>query len=92
MPPITKIKDGTVNVVGGWFLRQYIQQFLGKDWFQSFTMWGLVIIAAAQAGFETACNMETMILSIEDCQWIAGFFDGLGRVLVVVGLRRRIQT
>lgn len=87
---IQKIKDGTVHVVSGWFLRSYIEQFLGKSWFQSWTMWGLIIIAAANAGVDTACQLE--YLHIDNCTWAASVFDKIGRVLVVLGIRRRVQA
>jgi hypothetical protein len=88
--PVQKIKNGTVTIVGGWFLREYIQQFLGKDWFQSLTVWGLIVIAAANAGIDAACQLE--IMYIDDCAWAASFFDKIGRVLVVLGIRRRVQA
>ena len=88
--PITKIKEGAVSVVGGWFLRSYIENFLGKAWYRSVTIWGLVAIAAANAGVDAACQLE--LLHIDNCAWAAGVFDKAGRVLVILGLRRRMQT
>lgn len=79
--------DRLKAIIGGWFLRDYIRTFLGdKDWFESLTVVGLILVAAAQAGFVSACGQN--FLTAEQCATGAVWFTRLGEVMVIFGVRR----
>ena len=82
-----KIVEGTRAAIGGWFLRPYIQQVLGgKDWFESLTVWGLIIFVAADAVTAEVCARGLM--SAAWCADAVGFLKTVGGILGVLGVRR----
>ena len=79
--------DKVNMILGGWVLRPYINKLLGgKDFWESYTAVGLIIIAAAQAGFVSACGQN--FLTAEQCATGAVWFTRLGEVMVIFGVRR----
>ena len=74
------------NAIAGAVLRPWIKKKLGKDWYNSWTMWGIVIYAMAEAGAEMACELGA--LSVEQCFVASRWVENVGKVLVILGVRR----
>lgn len=74
-----------VNVA---LLRPAAKSYLGKDWWQSLTVWGVGLYVAAQAIADALCAPGMGLLPGDWCPQIASVLDTVGKVLVALGLRR----
>lgn len=60
-----------------------------KKWFQSMTVWGLIVFALGETFIEQACGPEGAgIFSANACAIMSGISDKVAVVLTVLGLRR----
>lgn len=85
------LRDNGSAVVGGWFLRKYIQRALGgKDWWQSWTAVGLILFETSQTFADTAC--EQGLFSWDQCETIETVLYKLGVALIALGIRRAKAT
>ena len=64
--------------------------FGGKSWYNSFTAWGLILFTAGDAAVGAVCN-ESSILPVAFCATATAVVKGLGGILTVLGLRRRLN-
>ena len=79
------------NAIAGAFLRNWIQKNLGKDWFNSMTIWGLIIYNAADGAMGAVCGGGEMLVSAVLCAKAAAVLKGFGGVLTILGIRRAAQ-
>ena len=82
-----KVIEAGRAALGGWFLRPYLQKLLGgSDWFQSITVWGLIVVVTAETfvgelgarGFISVDSFDTTVL----------YLQRAGEILAVLGVRR----
>lgn len=78
---------GIRQAVGGFFLRQWIVRKLGKDWFDSWTVNGIILILAGAGGAADAiCGDQ--LLPGDICSQIDHWLTVAGQILTVLGIRR----
>jgi hypothetical protein len=92
MPPekpkkLQRAGESVVNIVAGSLVRPYIQKFLGKDWYKSVTVWGLVLWTTGSSLAVAVC--ETGALSWDFCGDLQTNLESIGQVLTVLGIRRK---
>jgi hypothetical protein len=75
------------TAVAGAFLRPWIRRQLGKDWYESLTIWGLVLHESASTLVNEACTLGALDTAF--CSDAIGFLETVGKVLIVVGIRRK---
>ena len=75
------------SAIAGSFARSWIQRQLGKDWYRSWTVWGLVIYETADTAVNTACDAGVIEASL--CASAIGALQSAGKILVVLGIRRK---
>ena len=75
------------NAIAGAFLRSWIQKQLGKDWYDSWTVWGLIIYHAAEGAVGAVCGDELMMSAVF-CAKATAALKTVGGVLTVLGIRR----
>lgn len=80
-------KKAGLGLIQGWFLRRTINRVLGgKDWYESFTAWGLIIWTATEAGAVQICGQG--LLPQADCDLIQFWIVKAGQALTILGVRR----
>ena len=75
------------NAIAGAFLRSWIQKQLGKDWYDSWTVWGLIIYNTADYAVGAVCGDELMMSAVF-CAKATSVLKTFGAVLTVLGIRR----
>lgn len=79
---------GIKSALAGGFLRAWINKQLGKDWHQSWTVRGLLlVIVGATGAVEAVCGGGMM--SDASCEQANRVIEAIGGVLIVLGLRRK---
>lgn len=63
---------------------------LGKPWYRSFTVWGLLIFVGASGAVDQVCSAG--LLSPEHCTLVQEILQKVGGVLTVLGIRRAKET
>ncbi len=75
------------ELLGGMFLRPWIKKQLGKDWWASMTVWGLILHETAEGFVNLACAQGA--IEVAACAALVGYLETAGKVLVVLGIRRK---
>lgn len=63
-----------------------LENMLGKPWFKSLTVWGLILWVGASASLNEACSGG--LLASGTCDTLTHITAGVGQVLTFLGIRR----
>jgi len=78
--------ENITHVLGGWVLRRQINRVLGKDWYRSLTIWGLILWTGADSAVRGVCGAG--LVPPEYCTPLLKYVMTAGQILTILSVRR----